>query len=75
MILDADDVVQELGLESEFESTDMSVAKYAALKPRSRHTRHKLRISLLAVIAGLPRPVGVVLDWLAQSHPVRPYAP
>jgi U3 small nucleolar RNA-associated protein 10 len=43
------------------------------LKPSNRLTLYSLQMSMLAVIAQLPRPSGVVINWLSNQSLVSPF--
>jgi len=43
-----------------------SLTKNVVLKPSNRRTVHCLQISILALMARIPRPPGVMIDWLAS---------
>ncbi|OBZ74951.1 U3 small nucleolar RNA-associated protein 10 [Grifola frondosa] len=47
---------------------DISVGTVVVLKPSSRNTLHRLQVTILAMLPTIPRPVGVTLEWLGDTH-------
>ena len=46
---------------------DFGLSTAVVLKPSKTHTVHRLQAAILCAIPSVPRPEGVVVDWLAGT--------